>query len=258
MAQQQLAEEKPQETEIIVIEERVDHNGNKTVNKTIRKGNFTQEEIDEIVRKESAEDADHSHAAHHDESNSGYLGVMIEGAGEEQGVLVTDVVDGSPAEKAGLQADDIIKAVAGQPVNSPSELVNSIKEFSQGETVDITYSREGSPSSVSATLAKRSDHEKVYKIINKEEFEDTKPKRKLGVYLGHSEQGVKINDIAEGGIAGKVGIQSGDIITSFDGKAVTTSEELVDAIQSAEVGKEIKMTYMRDGEEHDQSVKFDF
>src|SRR5499427_7534017 len=69
------------------------------------------------------------------------------------GALVSQVVDGSPAEKAGIHTGDVITSVNGQQVKSNSELRNSIGLLRVGDKVDIGLLREGKPQHVTAIIS---------------------------------------------------------------------------------------------------------
>ncbi len=86
-----------------------------------------------------------------------FLGVSTEAAGGgQQGAQVANVLDGSPASQAGLQAGDVITAVDGTAVTSPSELAQRIRSHQSGDQVTITYSRSGASNDVQVQLANRS------------------------------------------------------------------------------------------------------
>lgn len=85
-----------------------------------------------------------------------FLGVATEQSTDPQGVRVTDVVSGSPAASAGLQADDVITAVDGTSVASPLELARQIRSHQSGDQVTIAFSRGGNAAETQATLADRS------------------------------------------------------------------------------------------------------
>jgi membrane-associated protease RseP (regulator of RpoE activity) len=81
------------------------------------------------------------------------LGVGIESATDGgRGVRVTRVVPGSPAEDAGLETGDIITKVDDTEIGNAPELVRAIGSHDPGDTVTITYERDGESDTVEATL----------------------------------------------------------------------------------------------------------
>lgn len=93
-----------------------------------------------------------------------YLGVMLEDVEaddakelnlkEERGALVEKVVEGSPAEKAGLKEDDVILSMNGQPVESAAQLKRMIGESVPGRTARLEITREGKEQNISVVLGK--------------------------------------------------------------------------------------------------------
>src|SRR6202011_4197123 len=75
------------------------------------------------------------------------------GLANAQGALVSQVVDGSPAEKAGIHTGDVITSINGQPVKSNGELRNAIGLMRVGDKVEIGLLREGKPLRVTAVIA---------------------------------------------------------------------------------------------------------
>src|ERR1700758_5459887 len=69
------------------------------------------------------------------------------------GALASQVVEGSPADKAGIRAGDVITSVNGQPVKSNSELRNAIGLLRVGDRMDIGLVRDGKPLRVTAVIA---------------------------------------------------------------------------------------------------------
>jgi putative serine protease PepD len=84
-----------------------------------------------------------------------WLGVSI---GEsEQGVEVTEVIAGSPADEAGLQAGDVIVEVEGVAINSPDDLTSLITDKNPGDTVDVKVTRGGDEQTIKLELGVRPD-----------------------------------------------------------------------------------------------------
>jgi serine protease Do len=71
------------------------------------------------------------------------------------GALVLEIVPGSPAEKAGIQAGDVIGAFNGEPVESPAGLLAKIRALPPGSTVTVTLVRDSGVVEVAAKLAER-------------------------------------------------------------------------------------------------------
>jgi putative serine protease PepD len=79
-----------------------------------------------------------------------YLGVSL--ADADGGARVTQVASGSAAADAGLEAGDVITAVDGRAVSSPDEVVARISAMSPGDAVTLSVQRNGSATTVRATL----------------------------------------------------------------------------------------------------------
>jgi S1-C subfamily serine protease len=72
----------------------------------------------------------------------GYLGVSGSPETDSAGVLVTEVVPGSPAEEAGIGVGDVIVGLDGDPVREISELSAAIKLYLPGEMVELEIERD--------------------------------------------------------------------------------------------------------------------
>ena len=78
---------------------------------------------------------------------------QVYGLAHAEGALVTQVVTGSAADRAGIRTGDIILAVNGSPVKSPTELRNSIGLMRVGDHVELELLRDGKTRRVSAVIA---------------------------------------------------------------------------------------------------------
>ena len=68
------------------------------------------------------------------------------------GALVSSVMPGSAAAKAGLKSGDVITAIDGQPVVSADSLVGYVRAKTVGEKIKLTIVRDGQQKSVTVTL----------------------------------------------------------------------------------------------------------
>jgi putative serine protease PepD len=82
-----------------------------------------------------------------------YLGVSLDSSASS--ARVGSVRSGTPAASAGLKAGDVITAFEGNAVKSADELESAISAKKPGDTVSVTYSRNGRPHSVRLKLASR-------------------------------------------------------------------------------------------------------
>jgi hypothetical protein len=115
-----------------------------------------------------------SHGGHG--AHGGYLGVMLtpmtpelrlhQGAPEAAGVLVSKVLDESPAWRAGVQVGDVISAVDGEAIASPRELAHAIRGRKSGETVSLEVWRAGSVQTLTTVVEEREGmgHPGVHRI----------------------------------------------------------------------------------------------
>ena len=83
----------------------------------------------------------------------GFLGIQMEQA--DQGILITRIVADGPADKAGMQAGDIVNQIGEQPVKSPAELSAKIKGASPGDTVKFKILRAEKEQQLEVKLGKR-------------------------------------------------------------------------------------------------------
>jgi len=82
-----------------------------------------------------------------------FLGVQVDGLNTTKGATVSKVESGTPAEKAGLKAGDVITAVNGTTLNSTTTLGSVLSTLKPGDTVTLTVNRNGSTQKLTATLA---------------------------------------------------------------------------------------------------------
>jgi putative serine protease PepD len=83
-----------------------------------------------------------------------YLGVQV-GSGSG-GALITDVVAGGPADKAGLRKGDLVTKVGSRAVTDSRSLVGAIQAGKPGDQIQLTVMRNGAEQQITATLGESS------------------------------------------------------------------------------------------------------
>ncbi len=176
------------------------------------------------------------------EVRRGRLGVYVQdltpelarafGIDYQEGAVITQVADDSPAAKAGLKPGDVVVAVNGKPVRDAADLRNRIGLLRVGQRVRLKIVRNGSERTVIAviTVPKRVTlkGEKVSPLLRGAVFalteEDTQP------------PGVVVEKVARGSPAWSAGLRPGDLILSVNRIPVHDLEDLQRAAKRSRRG----------------------
>nr|MDQ6928792.1 trypsin-like peptidase domain-containing protein [Actinomycetota bacterium] len=81
------------------------------------------------------------------------LGVSLQNDGSGAGALVGQTAQGSPADKAGIRAGDVVIAVDGKDVSSADDLVAALQAHKPGDSVSVTWDRQGTQHTAKVQLA---------------------------------------------------------------------------------------------------------
>jgi len=187
------------------------------------------------------------------EVTRGWLGVGIQpitpelseyyGLDSKEGVLVTQVFEGDPAEKAGIQKGDIITAINGEKITTTRELSGKIASVPVGEKTRITIIRNGKKLTLPVVVAKYPD--KVA-AVEREKVDDDQlglqaaemtAERLQQFGLDSGEKGVMVVDVITDSRAAKAGVRVGDIIKGINRvkvENINDYEKLIDRADADE------------------------
>jgi putative serine protease PepD len=84
-----------------------------------------------------------------------YLGIRVGDSSSSGGAQVTSVVSGSPADRAGLKAGDVITAIDGNSVTSADDLTAQVGSHKPSDSITVTVTRDGASKKVTVTLGVR-------------------------------------------------------------------------------------------------------
>ncbi|OFZ96332.1 MAG: peptidase [Betaproteobacteria bacterium RIFCSPLOWO2_02_FULL_62_17] len=184
----------------------------------------------------------------------GRLGVAIQelnaslaesfGLDKVQGALVNSVEKGSPADKAGIKAGDVIRKLNGIEVTASSELPLIVSELKPGTQSNLEIWRDGRARNLTVTIgefqtpvaaadkapAQAGRLGLAVRPLTPEERKQTELK-----------SGVVVEEVA--GAAAKAGIEPGDVILRANGAEITNAESL--RAQIAKSGKRVALLVQR-------------
>jgi len=221
------------------------------------------------------DEAHHGVRVHADKDHA-WLGVRLQrvdgGLAEaldldtDSGVLVSQVIEDSPAEKAGLESGDIVLRVGNDKTGTPGELQSMIGQKSPGDEVDLHVLRDGKEKSFTVKLAEIPDDDFFGRQMrgtqrflgNAQRDLWTGSNRAflgvmsqdvggdLGEYFGAPDGGALVSEVVPESPAATLGLRAGDVIVEVDGKAISSSAELRRVVGEYDQATEVKVVWIRD------------
>jgi len=196
----------------------------------------------------------------------GYLGVTLSDIPNDmkdelkatQGILIRSVEQGSPAERAGLEAGDIVTEVDGVQVRNESHFREMIADKGPEATVTLKVLRDGTPMTLRAKLdAHPADVEEPAPVRPKPTREQSVLER-LGISVGEistnlrrelgDAQGVYVHRVASDSPAANE-LQEGDVIIAVYRTPVKSVAELEQALEKIPAGRIVRLRVLRQVEE---------
>jgi len=191
----------------------------------------------------------------------GWLGVSIQnvdknlaeafGLDRPAGALVAQVVEGSPAEEAGIREGDVIVEFDGEYIETSSELPHVVGLVKPGSEVKVGLIRDGDKKTLSVEVGALSPRADLAKQIESAsggarlgltvEPAADQLLSELGLASGVVVRAVRADSAADGEIV------EGDIITMLGSKAVRSTQDFIEAEQSLREGQSIQVRLWRRG-----------
>ena len=158
------------------------------------------------------------------------------------GALVSDVVEDSPAEKAGLKRDDVIVAFNGGDVLDASDIRNAVGLIEPGERADITYLRDGKRRTTRIDVEAVSEDDEESGVVSTEK-EELASESFSGAELTDipsdldlrgGDEGVYVSTVERGSKAQRAGLRKGDIIRAVNRQDIIDLDDFEDATEGEE------------------------
>jgi serine protease Do len=169
----------------------------------------------------------------------GWLGVTIQpltpelskqfGLGDEKGVLVGDVVEDSPADKAGIQRGDVIVEFDGKEVKDATNLRNIVAGTAPNTGVSLKLVREGKPKTVQVKIAEMSSEVQAASKTSSDHLKGVSiqaltAEARENLDIPKRINGVVITDIEDGSPAEGV-LMKNDVIVEINRNRITNMNE---------------------------------
>jgi Do/DeqQ family serine protease len=169
------------------------------------------------------------------------------------GALVSSVVPGSPAAKAGLKVSDLIVGIDGQTIDDPNAFDYRFATRPIGGTAQIDLQRGGKPLKLTIALETAPDSGRSEIVLtSRSPFQGAKvanisPAVADELHLDADTEGVVVTGLAEDGTAANVGFQKGDIIVAVNNQKIAKTTDLERATASS--SRVWRITLMRGGQQ---------
>lgn len=201
------------------------------------------------------------------------------------GVLVNDISEDSPAEKAGIKPKDIILAWNGVKVKDSDKLSEFVQAATIGDKIKLDLDRDGKPLTVTVEIGERREP-RLYGSGGEDESDDWSQAwtnhglalldnlrdmgqtgigvslqsltGDLGEYFGVKDgEGALITEVMKDSPALKAGLKAGDVIVEINGEHVETPGDVSSEMRGKDRGEEVELTIVRDKAEQKVSLKVD-
>jgi serine protease Do len=157
-----------------------------------------------------------------------------------KGAMVTNVIEDSAADKAGLKRYDIIVEFEGQPVEKSNEFLNRVAMLSPDTKVDLVVLRDGKRKPFTVTLGKRPPEAELRGNLPAETIEElgfsvVNLTEQLAEQLGYEgDSGVVVREVVPGSQADQAGIAPGVLIKEVNRQRINNTREFNEEIKKAQ------------------------
>lgn len=205
----------------------------------------------------------------------GYLGLVADDRGEQgQGVRVVEVVAGSPAAQAGLQAGDLIVGLNQTQIRTLADFSAVVERAKPGETLTFGTLRHQEPQNVEVVLGRRPPPEerpfeqfgritpqpgtmaltpsgpKPLLGVRTEPVTDA-ARRALGLPIN---SGAIVRQVIPDSPAARAGLPADSLIIAVNGRAVANPDDLTREVAAAGPGARVIVAFIHGGQSHSREI----
>ena len=209
------------------------------------------------------------------ETRRGWLGVSIQpvtpdiaeslGMTLARGALVAGLTPKGPAQNSGIEVGDVILRFDAKAINQMRDLPRIVAETPVGKTVEVVVRRKGKRQTISVTLGRLEDGEKIIAANRSGEsaeaektvvalgmtFGDLTDEARTKFKIGEDVAGVLVTEVEDGSVAAEKGIVAGSVISEIGQEAIKTPgdvEKRLEALKKEGRTKALMLVAAPDGQ----------
>lgn len=209
-----------------------------------------------------------------EKTKKGWLGVSVQEltpslreamkVGNRSGLLITNVVEDSPADEANLKDEDVLLSFDGKTVEKAEEFTELVRNTPPDKKVKVKILRRGEERELEVTIGARKSesaartfswsgsgrHPEVMVWNNRPRLgvQVQELSKDLAPYFKVEEKsGVLVLSVSKNSPAEKAGLKAGDVITRAGDEKITDADDLITALRDYEEGDKVSIEYVRQG-----------
>ena len=170
-----------------------------------------------------------------DQRTAAWLGLK-----RASGMLVTDVQQGTPAEKAGLRAGDVLVSINGNPIEDKDAYIMLLRNYTHRDALEVGILREGKTATLRMTPA-----------VLTQETAERLAERRWGLRVQEAGDaragGVRINAVLPNSPAARLGLSPGDVVRQVGGVRVNSTRDFAQAFARHRLAGKVTLLIQRAG-----------
>ncbi|WP_435628460.1 DegQ family serine endoprotease [Candidatus Ferrigenium straubiae] len=177
------------------------------------------------------------------------------GLSKPAGALISSVEKNGPADKAGIEASDVILKFDGKPVNSSSDLPRMVAATKPGSKVTVELWRKGASKQVTVEVAEMPEDGKLARAAKKLADDVAEAISRLGIAVSElsKEQldelqingGLLVEEV-KGSAARAAGLQHGDVLLAIGNIPIRSLGQFNEILKQVPKGKNVALLVRRD------------
>ena len=191
----------------------------------------------------------------------------------DEGAYVSDVVDESPADSAGIKEGDIIVEFNSKKIDEANDLLRAVQKTKPGTKTSIVVLRNKEKKTLDIAVGKvrrmmrnegfsvmppMAPHVAVFKSSQRWGLELSELNEQLGEYFGAPNgKGLLVERVEKKSNGEKAGFKAGDVITKVNKSSVEDMKDMSEALEDIEEGAKVEVDVLRKGTSKTLTVEID-